>query len=335
MVTKRGEDVLARIGRVVKRGIVADEDHLDSLEAENAVGLGPAAVVADRHPHDPVESAPHGKAVGAGLEVAPFEVLEPSPGLVLFVSRKMNLAILPDDPAVALDENLGVVVVPVGGELGVAETKTHTELLRLVEEKPRRRPRHLALEERVDLTRVLHVPAGEERRERELGEDDEIASAFLRAREQREHPLYDLRPCFAPSHGTELGGADRHQASHDAAGNGSVSVNVRTVWRSTFAPSSRSAGSVCSRGLWLRPFTLGVKIIPEGQTRASIWASCPAPAGSLRTLAPRDDAVCSTREIILGSKSTGSKRARRRVEISTPSASAISPRNSSNRASAD
>src|SRR3972149_5171777 len=181
MVVKRGEDVLARIGSVVDRGVVADEDHLDSLEPENAIGLGPTAVVADRHPHDPAESTPHGKAVGAGLEVAPFEVLEPSPGLVLLVSRKVDLAILPDDSAVALDEDLGVVVMSVRGELGVAKTKTHTELFRLVEERPRRRPRHLALEEGVDLTRVLHVPAGEERRERELGEHDEIRAPFLRA----------------------------------------------------------------------------------------------------------------------------------------------------------
>src|SRR5437588_344994 len=40
-----------------------------------------------------------------------------------------------------------------------------------------------------------------------------------------------------------------------------------------------SLGSVCSAGLWLMPFTLGVNTMPAGHSRASIWASWPAPAG--------------------------------------------------------
>ena len=40
---------------------------------------------------------------------------------------------------------------------------------------------------------------------------------------------------------------------------------------------------MCSRGLWLMPFALGTKTIADGQMRAIIWASCPAPE-VMRTL---------------------------------------------------
>ena len=38
-------------------------------------------------------------------------------------------------------------------------------------------------------------------------------------------------------------------------------------------PAVRSVGSVCSAGLWQMPPADGTKIIPAGQTRASICAS--------------------------------------------------------------
>ena len=80
---------------------------------------------------------------------------------------------VPTTRAVALDEDLRVVVLVVG-ELRVAERKADAEALRFVEERLRRGRRHLAFEERVDVGLVLEVPAGEEGRERELGIDDQL-----------------------------------------------------------------------------------------------------------------------------------------------------------------
>ncbi|MEZ5297765.1 MAG: hypothetical protein R2697_16245 [Ilumatobacteraceae bacterium] len=50
------------------------------------------------------------------------------------------------------------------------------------------------------------------------------------------------------------------------------------------APAATSAGWVSSAMLWLSPSIDGVKIIAVGQTRASIWASCPAPLAMRRVL---------------------------------------------------
>src|SRR5262245_32266678 len=94
----------------------------------------------------------------------------------------MNLAVLADDPAALVYQN-GSVEVPGGAilmdQLGVAQAKAEPESARLVEERSRLRPRHLALEEAVDLGLILHVPAREERRQGQLGEHDEITASGL------------------------------------------------------------------------------------------------------------------------------------------------------------
>ena len=53
---------------------------------------------------------------------------------------------------------------------------------------------------------------------------------------------------------------------------------------STCAPAPRSAASVCSLTLWLRPATDGTKIIAVGQIRCIICASWPAPDGMRRVV---------------------------------------------------
>ena len=92
------------------------------------------------------------------------------------------------------------------------------------------------------------------------------------------------------------------------------------------APASRSASWVSSAGLWLMPSTLGVKTMAVGQTRASIWASWPAPDGMRRTDRPWAVATRSTRSTLAASKATGSNRANVRVSMVTPSASARTSR---------
>ena len=91
-----------------------------------------------------------------------------------------------------------------------------------------------------------------------------------------------------------------------------------TACMSTAAPASRCSGRVSSRTLWLRPPTLGTNIIPDGQIRAIICASWPAPDGRRREGRARSRAVVSTSETISAGNATGSKRARLRVEIDTP-----------------
>ena len=68
------------------RGVVSDERQLAALQAQQPVGLRPAAVVADGHAEDASERAVDPEAV-AGLEVVALEVLELPPRLVLVVAR--------------------------------------------------------------------------------------------------------------------------------------------------------------------------------------------------------------------------------------------------------
>ena len=102
-------------------------------------------------------------------------MLERPLGLVLGMAGQMDLAVLGDDAAVALDQDRGVEAANaalLAGELGIAETEPHRETLGLVEQRRRLVGRHLLLEEGIDLGLVGHPPAREEGRQRELGEHD-------------------------------------------------------------------------------------------------------------------------------------------------------------------
>jgi hypothetical protein len=62
MVVKASQAVDVVEARVGEGSIVAEHDHLDTLQAHDAVSLRPAAVVADRHAEDAAECAKHGEA---------------------------------------------------------------------------------------------------------------------------------------------------------------------------------------------------------------------------------------------------------------------------------
>ena len=94
--------------RVVQRRVVAEHHHLDALQAHDAVGLRPAPVVADAHAHDAAEGAADREAEIADLEIALLQMLERALRLVLGVAGQMDLAVLADDAAVALDQDRGV-----------------------------------------------------------------------------------------------------------------------------------------------------------------------------------------------------------------------------------
>jgi hypothetical protein len=92
--------------RVHRRRVVAEHDELDPLQAQHPPGLGPAAVVADQHAHDPAHGAPDGKAEVARLEIALLEMLEGAFGVELGMAGKVDLAVLADDPAGLVDQDL-------------------------------------------------------------------------------------------------------------------------------------------------------------------------------------------------------------------------------------
>ena len=75
-------------------------------------------------------AAPHLEALVADLEVALFEVLKGRVGQMLGMPGQVDLAVAPDDPAVTLDQDRGVVAVELAlllGQLGIAEVEADTE----------------------------------------------------------------------------------------------------------------------------------------------------------------------------------------------------------------
>src|SRR5881396_1819075 len=109
---------------VLDRRVVAERHDLDPLQPHDAPGFRPTPVIADAHPDNRIISAPHPEALVADIEIALFEMLEGSIRQMLGMAGKVDLAVAPDDPAIALDQDRGVVVpdlAPLLGQLGIAE----------------------------------------------------------------------------------------------------------------------------------------------------------------------------------------------------------------------
>src|SRR5262245_43296412 len=217
MIVEGAEQIVLGRGRVVHGRVVAKADQLYTLKAHDPVRLRPAPVIADAHADQAAERAPHREAQVPHLEVALLEVLERPIGLVLGMAGEMDLPIAPDDLARAIREDGSVeaaCAAPLVDELGVAEAEAHAEAARLVEERARLRPRHLVLEEGVDLRLIFHPPAREEGRERELREHHELAATRVGLGEEGEEPLDHVAAALTARDGTELGGADGERAGH-------------------------------------------------------------------------------------------------------------------------
>src|SRR5262249_23562391 len=102
----------------------------------HAIGLGPAAVVADAHAHDTAERLPGPKAQVAHLEVPLLQILKRMVRTAFGVAGQVNLAILADDAAVGRDQHPGVVAVldtPFDSKLGVAEVEADAQATAFVE----------------------------------------------------------------------------------------------------------------------------------------------------------------------------------------------------------
>src|SRR5439155_4386687 len=138
-------------------------------------------IVADRHPHHAAKGLGHAETA-ARLEIALFQMLEFAPGLVLGMAGQMDLAISGDDRAASIDQNGGVIAPDNSGldrQLGITKVKSDADLASEIEQRLRFRPRHLALEEAVDLRLILEIPARKERGQRELGIDDQVAAVCV------------------------------------------------------------------------------------------------------------------------------------------------------------
>src|SRR5690606_40306595 len=98
-----GTVVMLRRWRVVHRRVVAEQDHLHALQAHHAIGLRPAAVVADAHAEASAEKIPDAETEIARFEIAFLEMLEASVALVLGMTGQVDLAVLGDDSASLVD----------------------------------------------------------------------------------------------------------------------------------------------------------------------------------------------------------------------------------------
>ena len=70
------------------------------------------------------------------------------------------------------------------------------------------------LEERIDFRLVRHPPARKERRERELGEHDQLAAHALGLAQMSDHALDHVAARVAALDGAHLRGADSQKTRH-------------------------------------------------------------------------------------------------------------------------
>ena len=217
-VTVEHAQVFGLVGeRVLGRGVVAEEDHLDALQPHDAVGLGPAAVVADAHAEDAAQGAPHRKAQIADLEIAFFQVLEFPRGVVFGVPGKVHLAVLADDRPRLVDQDRGVVAAHPArlfGQLGIAEAEPQPHGAGRIEQGLGFRARHFPFEPGIDLRLVLHVPPRKEGGQRELGKDDHVTAPGVGPGHEIEHAPDGDGPAVAALNGAQLRRPDGEDPRH-------------------------------------------------------------------------------------------------------------------------
>src|SRR5882724_13299202 len=165
---------------IVSRGIVADADQLNTLQAENAPGLGPAAIIADHHAHDrmaPGRTCPKsGKSQVAIFEIAFLKLLVARAGTRLERTRQMHLAIATENFAIAVDKDRTVVASTVRCQFGVADMEADAQRPGAIEQRPHGRIRHAALVVVIERL-ALDQPSREEGRERQFGKYNQARAA--------------------------------------------------------------------------------------------------------------------------------------------------------------
>src|SRR3546814_12670565 len=95
---------LRQLGEEARR-VVAEQDHLRPLQRHDAVGFGPAAVVAEAPADDAVHPPSHRESQIARLEIALLEMLQVTRLLVLYMAGTLHRAVLADSLASAVNQN--------------------------------------------------------------------------------------------------------------------------------------------------------------------------------------------------------------------------------------
>ena len=214
---KAGQMVVDRHPGHVAGRVVAEHHQLDALQAQYPVGFRPAAIVADAHADHSAKPAPGAEAQVADVEVTLLQVLERIARAMVGVAGQMHLAVLAHDAAVLVGDNGSVVVANLiifMRALGEAEVEPHPAALGFLEQRKRAARRHLVFEEAVDLLLVLHPPAREERGQRQLGIDDEVAFHCVRLTHQLEQPAHNHFTIVISRVRTKLRGSHGQYPAH-------------------------------------------------------------------------------------------------------------------------
>src|SRR5215470_3264792 len=99
---------MLRRKRMMARGIIAKDHHLNILKAHDPVSFRPAAVIANAHAHICAHGPPDAKTEIPDFEIALFKMLKWAFRLIVSVAGQMNLAIFANDPAGAIYKDRGV-----------------------------------------------------------------------------------------------------------------------------------------------------------------------------------------------------------------------------------
>src|SRR2546426_5707767 len=130
----------------------------------------------------------------------------------------------------------------VGGELGIADIKPNSQLLRLGKQGLRLRGGYRRFEIlAVHLRLVLHPPAREEGGEGELGEDHELRSHAVRFFQQRNQPFHCRASAIRSVERPQLGSSDLEVSAHSCSG-------VFQALSCAISGTSRPSGSSADEG---------------------------------------------------------------------------------------
>src|SRR4051794_40196884 len=168
--------------RVMERRVVAQQNHLNTLQPHDSIGLGPAPIIANAHSNHAAESSRYRESKVADLEIRFLQMLESAPRLVVGMARQVNFAILECPVALFIDEDRGVEAPYLASffrQLCIAQSESDTDLLCFFEQRRRLDRGHLAFEEQIDVGLFFKMPAWEKCREGKLGICDDIAPGAL------------------------------------------------------------------------------------------------------------------------------------------------------------
>ena len=188
---------------VAGRRVVARHDDLHALQAHDAEGLRPAAVVADAHADGRVRGLPNGKSQVSHRKVLLFQMLQRRAVDGLRIARDMNLAVFADDVAIAADQDARVVLHALR-KFGIAQIEADPLIARRIEERTSQGARHFGFEECLHLRRIVDGPAREERGQRQFRKRHPGRAPAVGVLQQIDQPAHDLDACVAALDGAEL-----------------------------------------------------------------------------------------------------------------------------------